>query len=75
MLKEPQLLERKLTQKVSYEGLDPFSVVGILPKLSLSPGEIHSNPPKLGEHNGEIYVALLGYAEKELRSLEEENVI
>jgi crotonobetainyl-CoA:carnitine CoA-transferase CaiB-like acyl-CoA transferase len=75
MVKDPQFAERKLTQKVSYEGLDPFNVIGVLPKLSLSPGGIHSNPPKLGEHNDEIYGRLLGYSNEEIRTFQREGII
>jgi crotonobetainyl-CoA:carnitine CoA-transferase CaiB-like acyl-CoA transferase len=60
---------------VSYEGLGFFNVVGILPKLSLSPGEIYSNPPKLGQHNDEIFGSLLGYPKEEIRTLEKEGVV
>jgi crotonobetainyl-CoA:carnitine CoA-transferase CaiB-like acyl-CoA transferase len=75
MVKDPQFTERKLAQKVSYEGLDSFDVIGILPKLSLSPGEIHSNPPTLGQHNDEIFGTLLGYPKEEIRALEKEGVV
>jgi CoA:oxalate CoA-transferase len=75
VVKDQQFLERRLTEKVSYEGLDTFDVIGILPKLSLSPGKIYSNPPELGQHNGEVYMKLLGLTEAEVRSLEQENVI
>lgn len=75
MVKDPQFTERKLTQKVSYEGLGSFNVIGILPKLSLSPGQIHSNPPELGQHNEEIFGSLLGYPKEEIRALEKEGVV
>ncbi len=75
MVKDPQFTERKLTQKVSYEGLGSFNVIGVLPKLSLSPGEIHSNPPTLGQHNDEIFGSLLGYPKEEIRALEKEGVV
>lgn len=75
MVRDPQFRERKLAQKVSYEGLDSFDVIGILPKLSLSPGGIHSDPPKLGQHNDEIYGRLLGYPIEEIRDLEKEGII
>jgi crotonobetainyl-CoA:carnitine CoA-transferase CaiB-like acyl-CoA transferase len=75
MVKDPQFTERKLTQRVSYKGLGSFNVIGILPKLSLSPGEIHSNPPMLGQHNDEIFRSLLGYPKEEIRALEKEGVV
>lgn len=75
LVRDPQFGERKMAQKVRYEGLDPFDVVGIIPKLSLTPGRIYSDPPKLGQHNKEIYGSLLSYSDKKIAMLEREEII
>lgn len=75
LVKDPQFRQREMSKEVEYEGINPFKVVGIIPKLSLTPGGIYSNPPKLGQHNDEIYGQMLSYSEDEIRTMEREGVI
>ena len=51
------------------------SMPGIVPKLSKTPGSIEWTGPDLGSHNEEIYGALLGKSEAEIKALEQDGVI
>ena len=53
-----------------------LSMVGIVPKLSLTPGAIESaGPPEVGQHNEEIYCGRLGLSQEELAALRARGVI
>jgi crotonobetainyl-CoA:carnitine CoA-transferase CaiB-like acyl-CoA transferase len=53
-----------------------LSMVGIVPRLTASPGEVQSvGPIEIGAHNEEIYRGRLGLTGAELRSLAERGVI
>ena len=44
-------------------------------KLTETPGEVVSAAPLLGQHNKEILMEILGYAEEDVEKLEKEKVI
>jgi succinyl-CoA:(S)-malate CoA-transferase subunit A/succinyl-CoA:(S)-malate CoA-transferase subunit B len=49
---------------------------GIVPKLSGTPGVVrHLGPPKLGQHNREVYQGLLGLGDAEFTALETAGVL
>lgn len=51
-------------------------MVGVVPKLSRTPGEIRSaGPLRAGEHNEEIYLGRLGLTQEELARLKSRGVI
>jgi succinyl-CoA:(S)-malate CoA-transferase subunit B len=51
-------------------------MVGVVPKLSRTPGEIRATGPvRIGEHNEEIYVGRLGLKKDELERLKAKGVI
>jgi crotonobetainyl-CoA:carnitine CoA-transferase CaiB-like acyl-CoA transferase len=53
-----------------------LSMVGIVPRLTASPGEVRSaGPVELGAHNEEIYGGRLGLTTAELKALAERGVI
>ena len=54
----------------------PYIGPGIVPKFSETPGEVRwSAPWEPGSHNGEVYGALLGLSDEELRELASEGVL
>ena len=53
-----------------------FHMVGVMPKLSLTPGEVHSlGPIEVGAHNEEIYCGRLGLSPDELKALQARGII
>jgi crotonobetainyl-CoA:carnitine CoA-transferase CaiB-like acyl-CoA transferase len=51
-----------------------IKVPGIPVKLSKTPGEIKTPPPKLGQHTKEI-LREIGYSEEEIKEFQTSNVI
>jgi crotonobetainyl-CoA:carnitine CoA-transferase CaiB-like acyl-CoA transferase len=50
--------------------------IGIVPKLSLTPGAIdHAGPVTVGEHNEEIYCGRLGLSRDELAALRARGIV
>ncbi len=54
---------------------DPIRVTGLPPKLSDTPGEIHSPPPLLGEHTAEVLDEWLKIGSSEIEDLRQEEVV
>jgi crotonobetainyl-CoA:carnitine CoA-transferase CaiB-like acyl-CoA transferase len=72
---DPQVAARDMILNVDYPGLGNIPLPGNPVKLSLTPGSISSRAPKIGEHNKEIYCGLLGYSQKELKRLKQEDIV
>ena len=62
---DPQILARKMVVELEDPKLGKIRQVGILPKLSSTPGSIRSLPPLHGDHTDEI-LREAGYSEKEI---------
>ncbi|HPC04311.1 MAG TPA: CaiB/BaiF CoA-transferase family protein [Syntrophales bacterium] len=62
---DPQILARKMVVELEDPKLGKIRQVGILPKLSRTPGTIRSLPPLHGDHTDEI-LREAGYSEKEI---------
>lgn len=75
VLKDPHFIARNIFEEVEYEQVGRFKVVGVVPKLSRTPGKIWRNPPKMGEHNSEIFGKLLGISPDDIKKLEKSEVI
>lgn len=73
--KDPQVKAREMIKLVNYPGVGEIPVPGIPVKLSLTPGEIKSPSPKIGEHNEEIYGGLLGFSPAQISELKQNGVI
>ena len=56
-------------------GLNHVPVSGTPVRLSRTPGEVVSPPPRVGEHNLEVYGGLLGYSDHRLAGLKAKGVI
>ncbi|SER86704.1 CaiB/BaiF CoA-transferase family protein [Psychrobacillus sp. OK032] len=68
MISDPQIIEREIITDVNFPNRETLKQVGIPIKLSKTPGGIRSAPPKLGEHNEEIFLEL-GYSDTNRKSL------
>lgn len=75
VVEAPQTKARELITTMTHPQLGEIATLGVLPKLSLTPGSIRRPPPALGEHNGEVYGGLLGLGAPELAALAREGVI
>jgi crotonobetainyl-CoA:carnitine CoA-transferase CaiB-like acyl-CoA transferase len=72
---DPHFTARGSIVAVDDPNLGPVRMQAPSPRLSRSPGEIRSTGPKLGEHNGAVYGALLGLGEAELARLKQQGTI
>jgi CoA:oxalate CoA-transferase len=72
---DPQVVAREMIVNMNYPEIGSIPIPGLPIKLSLTPSSINSRAPKIGEHNEEIYCGLLGFSQKELSKLNEENII
>ncbi len=76
---DPQFLARDMLEKreVEVEPGQPqlISFPGVVPKLSRTPGQVHSRAPELGEHNDEIYCGLLGIEPDRLEEARREGTV
>ncbi|AMV10023.1 carnitine dehydratase [Geobacillus thermoleovorans] len=70
-----QYKERGMLLPVKLEDGTECLFPGIVPKLSDTPGQMKWVGPKLGEHNEEVYVRVLGYSHDQLTQLKKEGVI
>ena len=71
---DPQVLHRQMLQELDHPKVGTIKVAGTPVKLSDTPGEVKSAPPVLGQHTQEI-LTQLGYSDKDVTKLKEENVI
>ena len=75
MLADPHFAAREALVKVAHPQFANLWMANVFPKLSQTPGEVHSPGPALGAHNAEVYGELLGYDKAELAALAQEGVI
>lgn len=68
------LQARQMVRTLDHQAAGSITVVGTPFKLSLTPAQVSSPPPTLGQHTEEV-LAALGYTSEAIRSLREEGVI
>jgi crotonobetainyl-CoA:carnitine CoA-transferase CaiB-like acyl-CoA transferase len=76
LFEDPQVKAREniLTVESPLGGV--LSMVGIVPRLSLTPGTVESaGPVEVGQHNEEIYCERLGLTRAELASLAARGIV
>ena len=71
----PQISERDLVLQVEHSTAGSIPLTGFPYKLSRTPAEVHMPPPRLGEHNLEVLVEILGYTKKDVDEFLEEGII
>jgi crotonobetainyl-CoA:carnitine CoA-transferase CaiB-like acyl-CoA transferase len=71
---DPQVIHRKMVIELDHPKLGKVKQVGILPKLSETPGQVRSFAPVHGEHTDEILSAL-GLSADEIGKLRKEGTV
>ncbi|MEM6574306.1 MAG: CaiB/BaiF CoA-transferase family protein [Pseudomonadota bacterium] len=75
MLEDPHFKAREAIIKVMHPELGDLQMQNVAPKLSLTPGAVHSPGPELGQHNQEVLTGMLGYTDEQLSGMTEQGVI
>ena len=73
-LTDPELVARRMVVDLVHERWGTYRQLGIAPKLSLTPGSLHSHAPELGEHSESI-LRQLGLSEAEIRRLRSDGIV
>lgn len=68
VLTDPHVQARKMVQQIDHPTAGAINLLGPVAKLSLTPAQIASPPPLLGQHNREILQSL-GYHQAEIEAL------
>lgn len=71
---EPQYQEREILIDVEHPGIGSLSTLGVILKLSETPGRVRGGAPLVGQDNEQIYKEL-GYTKSELALFKQEGVI
>lgn len=74
MFAHPQVLANQLIAHVAHPLLGQLALVGVPIKLSVTPGQVHSAAPVLGQHTEDI-LQRLGYDAQEITALRAAKVI
>ncbi|MGH9345780.1 MAG: CaiB/BaiF CoA transferase family protein [Vicinamibacterales bacterium] len=74
---DPQVQARRMLEYVDLDapGVRRVPVGGIPVRLSKTPGRIVRRPPRIGEHNDEVYVGWLGLDRRDLAALATDGVV
>jgi formyl-CoA transferase len=75
MLEDAHFQARKAIVSTMHPKLGELKMQNVAPKLSATPGGIHSPAPELGEHNADIYGNLLGFDAARMADLTARGII
>lgn len=75
MLADPHFAARHAIIETQHPELGAFPMQNIFPRMSATPGEIRSVGPKLGAHNEEVLMDLLGYPPEKVATLQQDGVV
>ncbi|MDR3418795.1 MAG: CoA transferase [Nevskia sp.] len=75
MLADPHFQAREAIVAVPHPDFGELRMQNVAPKLSSTPGGVHSPSPALGADNREIYLERLGLGEERYQQLREQGVI
>jgi crotonobetainyl-CoA:carnitine CoA-transferase CaiB-like acyl-CoA transferase len=71
---DPHIQERGNLVEIEAEDVGPVTMMGVLPRLSETPGELKSAGPKLGQHTDEVLTEM-GLSIEEIAGLRAEHVV
>ncbi len=74
-LSDRHLREVEFFEQLTVDGVGTHRYPGLSFTMSRTPNQLRLPPPKLGEHNRELYCGLLGYSESELTELEAKGLV
>ena len=74
VMNDPHLLQRGMLAAVDHPVAGTFTMPGCPVRLADSPVQVTA-APLLGEHNEEVYEALLGYSAEEVQRLRQNGLI
>ena len=75
IIEDPHYQSRDDIVEVEDPELGPAKMLGVVPKLSGTPGSVEHAGPRLGQHNREVYGDWLGLGEEQLAELIEREVV
>ena len=75
MLEDPHFKARQAIIKIMHPEFGELAMQNVVPRLSRTPGKVHSPDPTLGQHNEEIFQGLLGMEDSAIESLNDAEVI
>jgi formyl-CoA transferase len=75
VLSDPQVLARKLVQKVPHHTEGSVPLLGSPLNIPTAPSEIRFPPPTIGEHTDQILSELLGFDSTKIMTLRESGVV
>ena len=74
-LRDPHLREVGFFEQQTVPGVGTHDYPGLTIRMQRTANQLRTPPPRLGEHNEEIYRELLGYSAKELAALERKGLV
>ena len=75
MLEDPHFKARQAIVSAAHPDFGTLRMQNVAPKLSETPGGIRSPSPRLGEHNEEVFLELLGLSRERFAQLRSEAII
>ncbi len=66
---------RQAVISVPDDELGRVAMQNVVPRFSLTPGEVRRAGPRLGEHNREIFQGMLGLSNDQLTELEQKGAV
>ncbi len=74
-LSDPHLRAVGFFEEQTIEGVGTHDYPGLTIQMRRTPNQLRTPPPRLGEHNEEIYGGLLGYSSEQLAELERKGLV
>lgn len=75
IVRDPVVAHRQMLVTVQQPGVGQVKIAGSPFRMSVTPGQVYSHAPLLGEHSIEVLRDVLKYSDDSIRVLREKNVI